>query len=61
MGKLCHTQANGQTITVRVIELEQRLGPKRGKWVCRREEEGQPEWPKPRKMWRTTRQLRPLD
>jgi outer membrane protein assembly factor BamB len=53
MGKQFHTQLNGQTITVKVVEMEQRLGNKRGKWVCINEATG-------RKLWRTSRQLHPI-
>ena len=44
------TRLNGQTVIVRTIEIEQRLGKRRGKWVCLNEATG-------RKLWRTERQL----
>jgi hypothetical protein len=53
MGQRCATQLNGATVTVVVIAIEQRLGPKRGKWVCRNEATGH-------RLWRTTRQLSPI-
>jgi len=47
------TQLNGKTITVLAVELEQRMGSKRGKWVCINENTN-------RKLWRTSRQLHPV-
>ena len=52
MGHRFHTQINGVTTVVVVIEVEQ-TGPHAGKWACRRETGG-------RRLWRTRRQLRPI-
>ncbi len=52
-GMRCNTQHNGETIIVRTVEIEQRLGAKRGKWVCINEDTD-------RKLWRTSRQLHPV-
>jgi len=53
MNKRYTTQYNGRTITVKTVEIEQREGRKRGKWVCINEQTG-------RKLWRTSRQLHPI-
>lgn len=52
-GERYHTQINGQTTVVRVIEAEQNINRDRRKWVCLNEATG-------RKLRRTSRQLRPI-
>jgi hypothetical protein len=54
MGELRKTQLHGQTVTVRVIEIEQNEQSKQhGKWKCMNEATGRP-------LWRTSRQLKPM-
>lgn len=54
VGERYHTQLNGQTIVVRVLEAEQDINRDRSKWVCINEATG-------RKVRRTSRQLHPID
>jgi hypothetical protein len=55
MGKYFKTQLNGETITVKVIEVEQNPNHSgHGKWVCLNEQTG-------RKLHRTRRQLYALE
>ena len=52
-GQRFTTQLSGKTVTVRAVAIEQRLGPKRGKWVCINEATGH-------RLWRTAAQLHPI-
>lgn len=52
MGTVRHIRVKGELLPVKVVAIEQRLGDKRGTWVCINERSG-------RRIHRTTRQLHP--